>query len=126
MDVPPIPNTLVVNTGDYVSLLTEGKFVSPLHRVVHPQGSNRLSFVFFYYPAYDSKLDIIPSNGNIQDIKMKYSLLQNQNSSKSMGSNSQDIGVDPGTSMRKSSEEGDISEMSFGEFISNKWSSVQR
>jgi hypothetical protein len=32
--VAPKADTLLVNVGDYVSLMTRGRFVSPLHRVV--------------------------------------------------------------------------------------------
>ncbi len=40
-DVSPKHGCLVVNVGDYVSLLTNGRFVSPLHRVVHSHSSLR-------------------------------------------------------------------------------------
>lgn len=34
VDVPPIEGTVVVNGGDYLSLLSGGRFVSPVHRVM--------------------------------------------------------------------------------------------
>lgn len=50
VDVPPIAGTLLVNAGDYLSLLTNGRIVSPLHRVM-TGSEERLSAVFFYYPV---------------------------------------------------------------------------
>ena len=34
--VPPVPDSLVVNVGDYLSLLSGGRFISPRHRVTMP------------------------------------------------------------------------------------------
>ncbi len=53
--VPPIPGTIIVNVGDYVSLISKGQFISPLHRVVNAEGTSRTSFVFFFYPDYNSR-----------------------------------------------------------------------
>eukprot|EP00730_Choanoeca_flexa_P013580 TRINITY_DN5474_c0_g1_i1.p1 TRINITY_DN5474_c0_g1~~TRINITY_DN5474_c0_g1_i1.p1 ORF type:complete len:331 (+),score=39.44 TRINITY_DN5474_c0_g1_i1:301-1293(+) len=56
IDVPaPAPYSFVVNGGDYLHLLSRGRYHSPVHRVVTPE-SRRLSFVFFYYPNYDSSM----------------------------------------------------------------------
>ena len=54
IDVPAVPGTIVVNAGDYLQLLSNGKYHSPIHRVVSPITRERLSFVFFYYPGFDS------------------------------------------------------------------------
>jgi isopenicillin N synthase-like dioxygenase len=102
IDVPPVADTLVVNTGDYVSLLTKDKFISPLHRVVHPQETSRLSFVFFYYPNYYSSIPV-------GDGSKTHSLLMDQGKVK-QGSTT---GVH-------------AMPRSFGDFISKKWQSVQR
>ncbi len=42
-DVRPAPGTIIVNVGDYFSLLTESRFHSPLHRVVS-NGAAEVSF----------------------------------------------------------------------------------
>ena len=34
VQVAPKDNALLVNVGDYVSMMTHGRFSSPLHRVV--------------------------------------------------------------------------------------------
>uniref|UniRef100_K3WDL2 Fe2OG dioxygenase domain-containing protein n=1 Tax=Globisporangium ultimum (strain ATCC 200006 / CBS 805.95 / DAOM BR144) TaxID=431595 RepID=K3WDL2_GLOUD len=57
IDVPYIPGTIVANAGDYLSLITNGKCVSPIHRVVAAD-RERYSMVFFYYPDFDA---VIPS-----------------------------------------------------------------
>ena len=38
--------------GDYLGLLTDHRFRSPVHRVLLPRSDPRASFVFFYYPSY--------------------------------------------------------------------------
>jgi isopenicillin N synthase-like dioxygenase len=54
-NVPHINNSLVVNCGDYLALLTQGRYHSPVHRVLCPT-VDRVSFVFFFYPNYDSSM----------------------------------------------------------------------
>jgi isopenicillin N synthase-like dioxygenase len=98
-DVPPVPDTLMVNCGDYFSLLTSGEYISPLHRVVS-EGKERMSGVLFYYPSYDAK---IPLLGN-----QTYSLFTNQ---------LEDGGVVDASS---------ITEKPFGQYIREKWEQVQR
>lgn len=56
IDVPYIPGSLIFNCGDYFSLATQGDYHSPVHRVLSPQTQERLSFVYFFYPHYDSPL----------------------------------------------------------------------
>ncbi|KAI9206669.1 uncharacterized protein BJ171DRAFT_421761 [Polychytrium aggregatum] len=103
VDVPPVEGTIVVNGGDFLSLISGGVFRSPLHRVVSDGATERLSFVLFYYPNYDAKIPVLDS------LRQNLSLFDNQS-----------LGRDPeavGPSERL---------MPFGEFISNKWSQVQR
>ncbi|KAJ3408660.1 hypothetical protein HDV05_004791 [Chytridiales sp. JEL 0842] len=56
--VNPVPGTFVVNAGDYLSLITRGRVVSPLHRVVTAE-EERTSFVFFWYPRYEARIPIM-------------------------------------------------------------------
>lgn len=58
--VPFIRDSLVVNGGDFLTMISSDKnepYTSPIHRVLSPTKENRLSFVFFYYPRYDTPLD---------------------------------------------------------------------
>jgi isopenicillin N synthase-like dioxygenase len=43
----PIPGTCIVNIGDSMSMLTNGAFVSTMHRVINLTGRDRLSVPFF-------------------------------------------------------------------------------
>ena len=51
IDVPPVKDELIVILGDYMSVLSEGRFVSPVHRVLLPANPHeRFSLTFFRYP----------------------------------------------------------------------------
>lgn len=50
--VPDVEGTFIVNCGDYMELMSEGRFKSPLHRVTLTP-FERTSFVYFHYPRYD-------------------------------------------------------------------------
>jgi isopenicillin N synthase-like dioxygenase len=65
IDVPNVPDSLIINIGDYFSLITKGYYHSPIHRVLCPTEKDRLSFVYFYYPSYESKLVISTSSSSV-------------------------------------------------------------
>ncbi|TXG50470.1 hypothetical protein EZV62_022994 [Acer yangbiense] len=46
--VTPAQDTLVVNLGDVIQVLSNNKFKSATHRVVRPEGKSRYSYAFFY------------------------------------------------------------------------------
>ena len=46
--IPPKTGHLIVNLGDYFSLLTRNTYSSPLHRVVLDEFNDRYSYVFFF------------------------------------------------------------------------------
>ena len=51
IDVPANEGELIVILGDYLSVLSEGLFVSPVHRVLLPTAPDeRFSFTYFRYP----------------------------------------------------------------------------
>jgi isopenicillin N synthase-like dioxygenase len=99
IDIPPVPGTLMVNCGDYFSLLTGGDYKSPLHRVVS-EGKERLSAVLFYYPAYDAEIPVLA--------RQEYSLFRNQE-------------IEGGRV-----ETGSLSQKPFGQYIREKWEQVRR
>ncbi|OAY83593.1 Protein SRG1 [Ananas comosus] len=51
--VNPIPNALVINIGDTIEVVTNGRYKSVEHRAVTNEERDRLSVVTFYAPSYD-------------------------------------------------------------------------
>ena len=74
LDVPSIPNTLVVNLGDMMEMWTWGRLKATLHRVKASQSQSRLSFPFFYDPHWFASLE------PIDPALMKYSPLASSRS----------------------------------------------
>ncbi|OVA04329.1 Oxoglutarate/iron-dependent dioxygenase [Macleaya cordata] len=56
--VQPIQNALIINIGDTIEVLTNGKYKSVEHRAVTHKKKDRLSIVTFYAPSYE--IDICP------------------------------------------------------------------
>ena len=51
MDVPAVEGELIVIVGDYLGALSDGRFISPVHRVLLPEApQERYSFTYFRYP----------------------------------------------------------------------------
>jgi isopenicillin N synthase-like dioxygenase len=57
---PPIPGALVCNIGDMLDRLTGGYYRSTPHRVRNTSGRGRLSFPFFFDPAFDAEITPLP------------------------------------------------------------------
>jgi isopenicillin N synthase-like dioxygenase len=60
INVPPVPNSFVINLGDMLERLTAGRYTSALHRVINTSGRSRISMPFFFDPAFDAVLEPIP------------------------------------------------------------------
>lgn len=60
MDAPPIEGALVCNIGDMLDRLTGGYYRSTPHRVRNTSGKSRLSFPFFFDPAFDAEIEPLP------------------------------------------------------------------
>ncbi|XP_022979844.1 protein SRG1-like [Cucurbita maxima] len=58
--VQPIPDAFVINIGDTMEVVTNGRFKSVEHRAVTHKHSDRLSIVTFYAPSYDIELGPMP------------------------------------------------------------------
>ncbi|KAF5752211.1 protein SRG1-like [Tripterygium wilfordii] len=56
VSVQPIPNSLVINIGDTMEVLTNGKYKSVEHRAVTHKEKDRLTIVTFYAPSYEIEL----------------------------------------------------------------------
>ncbi|CAN1801529.1 1-aminocyclopropane-1-carboxylate oxidase 5 [Linum perenne] len=51
IDVQPLKNSIVINTGDQIEVLSNGKYKSAWHRVLAALEGNRLSVASFYNPS---------------------------------------------------------------------------
>lgn len=65
IDVPSVPGTLVINTGDLLQRWTNDRWMSNVHRVVNPPAerrgsSRRLSIVFFTGPRDAAEIVCLP------------------------------------------------------------------
>ena len=60
IEAPPIPGTIVCNIGDMLDRLTGGAYKSTPHRVRNVSGRSRLSFPFFFDPAFDAEIVPLP------------------------------------------------------------------
>ncbi|CAN8245215.1 unnamed protein product [Cochlearia groenlandica] len=56
LDVPPINYSIVINLGDQLEVITNGKYKSVMHRVVTQQEGNRMSIASFYNPGSDAEI----------------------------------------------------------------------
>jgi isopenicillin N synthase-like dioxygenase len=56
---PPIENTLIVNVGEMMKLLTNDHFASALHRVVNRSNRQRFSVPYFFNPDYNTQLSTL-------------------------------------------------------------------
>ncbi|KAG0003593.1 hypothetical protein BGZ80_008227 [Entomortierella chlamydospora] len=125
-DVPSVENTLVVNGGDYLSLLTGGKLISPLHRVVSNGKEERYSMCCFYYPDYDAKIPLlVQDEARGQAASGSYSLLRDQRSEedKDVSSKDQNGGGQDARSIATKLLNGEVN---FGDYIVSKWTQVFR
>nr|BAQ21979.1 1-aminocyclopropane-1-carboxylate oxidase [Gentiana triflora] len=54
IDVPPMRHSIVINIGDQLEVITNGKYKSVLHRVIAQTDGNRMSIASFYNPGGDA------------------------------------------------------------------------
>lgn len=54
--VAPVPEALVVNVGDLLHILSNGKFTSVYHQVIVSEKKHRISVAYFYGPRTDSQV----------------------------------------------------------------------
>lgn len=94
--LPYVENGIVINAGDYLKLLSGGRYHSPVHRVVLPKSEkNRMSFVFFFYPRYDSIIPKRQSNRHNQKVENSANkdLVQTVNTCTAESDNCQNIDI---------------------------------
>lgn len=57
IDVQPIPNSIVINTGDQIEVLSNGRYKSVWHRVNAKANKTRRSIASFYNPSYNATIE---------------------------------------------------------------------
>ncbi|CAL9147016.1 unnamed protein product [Musa hybrid cultivar] len=62
IDVQPVANAIVINTGDQIEVLSNGRYKSVWHRVLTTSDGNRRSIASFYNPSL--KATITPGISN--------------------------------------------------------------
>jgi isopenicillin N synthase-like dioxygenase len=130
-DVPSVENTLVVNGGDYLSLLTRGQLISPLHRVVSNGQEERYSMCCFYYPDYHAKIPLLVEEEEQvkgQAASGSYSLLRDQRSEEEKATEASS-GQDSHPQLGDAQSVADdllSGKINFGDYIVGKWTQVYR
>ncbi len=149
IDIPYIPNSLVINIGDYFSLATDKSYHSPIHRVTCPTDRDRTSFVYFFYPDFNSNL-ILPkpqaSTEQLHNSDRSSDTKQHCDADGAPGecvsiqvntpkvefntltvSESENVKYNAGEEGESQANESDRrKQMTFGEYIMHKWDSVLR
>ncbi|XP_057960831.1 1-aminocyclopropane-1-carboxylate oxidase [Malania oleifera] len=54
IDVPPMRHSIVINLGDQLEVITNGKYKSVMHRVIAQPDGTRMSIASFYNPGSDA------------------------------------------------------------------------
>lgn len=57
----PIPGSLICNMGDFMSMITDGKFISDVHKVKNENPRERISIPFFMGYGANEKIEIVES-----------------------------------------------------------------
>ncbi|KAK2359078.1 1-aminocyclopropane-1-carboxylate oxidase [Trifolium repens] len=61
IDVPPMRHSIVINLGDQLEVITNGKYKSVMHRVIAQRDGNRMSIASFYNPGNDAVISPAPA-----------------------------------------------------------------
>ncbi|SDD98750.1 isopenicillin N synthase family dioxygenase [Ruegeria marina] len=63
VDVPRLPGSVVVNVGDMLHRMSNGRLRSTPHRVINRSGRERYSCPFFYDPHVNTVIEPLPGTG---------------------------------------------------------------
>ncbi|XP_028771255.1 1-aminocyclopropane-1-carboxylate oxidase 3-like [Neltuma alba] len=74
IDVPPMRHSIVVNLGDQLEVITNGKYKSVEHRVITQTNGTRMSVASFYNPGSDAFIHPAPQliEGKEEEMKQIY------------------------------------------------------
>ncbi|CAA2959998.1 1-aminocyclopropane-1-carboxylate oxidase-like [Olea europaea subsp. europaea] len=73
VDVPPKHHSIVINIGDQLEVITNGKNKSVMHRVIAPTDENRISLASFYNSGSDAVIYLAPALVEREENKDLYS-----------------------------------------------------
>ncbi|KAK8965250.1 1-aminocyclopropane-1-carboxylate oxidase 2 [Platanthera guangdongensis] len=72
VEVPPLRHSIVVNIGDQLEVITNGRYKSVMHRVIAQTNGNRMSIASFYNPGSDAVIFPAPELMKEQEEKEAY------------------------------------------------------
>ncbi|XP_059624508.1 1-aminocyclopropane-1-carboxylate oxidase [Cornus florida] len=72
IDVPPMQHSIVINLGDQLEVITNGKYKSVIHRVLAQTDGNRMSIASFYNPGSDAVIYPAPALVEKEEQKQVY------------------------------------------------------
>ena len=61
LDLPHLPGSIAVNSGDTLKRWTNGRFKSTPHRVIPPTSKPRYAIPFFFGPNIDTVIECLPT-----------------------------------------------------------------
>ncbi|KWR70107.1 2OG-Fe(II) oxygenase [Arthrobacter sp. W1] len=61
ISAPPVDGAFVINIGDLVQTMTNGRYSSTVHRVVNTSGKKRYSIPFFIDMDFNATIETVPS-----------------------------------------------------------------
>jgi len=61
ISAPPVEDAFIINIGDLVQKMTNGKYSSTIHRVVNESGAGRYSVAFFIDLDFDALVETVPT-----------------------------------------------------------------
>lgn len=60
IDIPAVSGSFIINVGDMCTVLSNGEFRAPIHRVLAPKGNRRYSVPFFFNPSPTANIEPLP------------------------------------------------------------------
>ncbi len=72
VDVPRLPGSFVVNVGDMLHRMSNGRLLSTPHRVINTSGRERYSCPFFFDPHVNAVIEPLPGTGSPRFKPLKY------------------------------------------------------
>ena len=90
VDAPPMKGAFVVNVGDMLHRMSNGKLLSTPHRVINTSGRERYSVPFFYDPHVSTDITPLPGTGPAQFETLNFSAFLRQELEASYGAHQGD------------------------------------